>query len=195
MLTADQLELWQDAWSALGRGAADPKHPFHWPTLGYSAPLQDAPQLRTVVLRHVDAQALSLTFYTDARSQKVEPLRRGQASLLFVDVPGLMQVTVSGSCEVDADPASTRRQALFDQLSPRQRLDYATLAAPGSDFGDQDQSDARKVELAAKHFAVVTLSVEHTNIMQLSTGWRRLQVYSRRCDSLAVELSGKWLAP
>ncbi len=72
--TTNLEALEQQAWQALVRGAHDPKHAFHWPTLVTTSP-DGLPEARTVVLRHVERAARQLALYTDVRSSKLEAIR------------------------------------------------------------------------------------------------------------------------
>lgn len=78
----------------LQRGLHSAKHPFHLLTL---ATVDEAgwPQLRTCVLRGIDAASRVIHVHTDARSPKVRHLTAGpRACLLFYDASARFQVKV-----------------------------------------------------------------------------------------------------
>ena len=55
-------------WSLLARAVKDSTSPFHTPVL--ATVNKDAPEARTVVLRHADPMSRQITCHTDWRSPK-----------------------------------------------------------------------------------------------------------------------------
>jgi hypothetical protein len=60
-------------WHRLERAAEKPGHPFRTLTLGTAR--EDAPHVRTVIVRDTDRDARRLAFHTDRRTRKVEDIR------------------------------------------------------------------------------------------------------------------------
>jgi len=66
------------------------------------------PALRTVVLRHVNQENLSIGFHTDKRSNKInEILEDSNVSVLFYDHEHKIQIRINGQAEVNHNNDST----------------------------------------------------------------------------------------
>ena len=68
----DLSEILAGTWTALADGVAHARDPFHTPTVGTVR--EGRPVVRTVVLRHLDADEGVIGFNTDRRSPKLADL-------------------------------------------------------------------------------------------------------------------------
>lgn len=128
------MELLTLAKAELRRSNADRKHPFRY---FYFATLDEFPEVRTVVNRKVDLD-LTLTFFTDARSPKVQQLQKNpKVSALFYHPNKKLQIRMSGLAEL-VDQAHGDFDRLLNEVKQTSSLkDYTTLQAPGSTVSEE----------------------------------------------------------
>jgi len=115
-------------WGYLADIAADSSNPARVITLA-TIDCEGLPQARSVILR--EANAWSLTVYTDKRSPKLDQLRRQpQAQLLLWDRDRRWQLRCVATTEVIAEGAETDR--LWEKVKDTHAAqDYLTPQAPG----------------------------------------------------------------
>ena len=83
----------QDCWDRLVDGAHSASHPFHCPT--FSTIHENAPEMRTVVLRKVLPDEKTIIIYTDYRSPKVAQIHQNpNAAFLFYDAKSRIQLRI-----------------------------------------------------------------------------------------------------
>jgi pyridoxine/pyridoxamine 5'-phosphate oxidase len=119
-----------EAFRLLADAVPNRRSPFHTPTL---ASLDDtgAPSLRTVVLRGFDADARSLRFHTDRRSDKARGIARdGRVMMHFYDAALHIQIRVAGQAMLHLDDAVA--DAAWEASRPSSRMCYAAPAASGA---------------------------------------------------------------
>ncbi len=109
------------------------KHPFRYFVLTTTEE-SGSPRARTVVLRHFDPQEMTLTIYTDQRSQKVKALtQHKEACMLFYDPKKLWQIQVMTRLIQQSGDSK-----IFQSLPPPAQKDYTTQQAPGSVIANPD---------------------------------------------------------
>lgn len=178
----------------------NPKHGWHWPALGTVALDGDAAEVRTVVLRHVDAEPLTLVTHTDLRSSKIDQLRRRPVlTWLFYDGEERVQLRAKGVVEVHHDDATTA--AAWDGLDPGQRAIYCIEPDPGDkaegpttglpDGLRLDTAEAEQVAAGYAHFAVLRCPVQRMTWLRIErAGFRRAGF-----DAGPGGFTGRWLVP
>ncbi len=184
----------------LHAAVADPKHGWHWPTLGTVALDGDAAELRTVVLRHVDEDPLTLVTHTDVRSEKIDQLRRRPVlAWLFYDGDERVQLRAKGVVEVHHDDATTA--AAWPGLDPGQQAIYCIEPDPG-DTADQpttglpdglrlDTAEADRVTGGYANFTVLRCPVRSMTWLRIErAGFRRAGF-----DAGPGGFTGRWLVP
>lgn len=133
--------LLETVWQNLSRGTADRHHPARHPTLATLGP--DGPDLRTLVLRHIDRDTDTLEFHTDTASPKVAHIVADPAIALHVWIPKTrLQIRARGTARViRGDPH------LFAQLPPQAQANY-TGPIPGTALPtNTSQTDPRFARL------------------------------------------------
>lgn len=161
-----------DTWSALARACTGPRTPYSWFTLA-SVAGDGSPRQRTVVLRKVDKQAKTLTFFTDRRTPKVaELVERPMAACLFFDPETMIQLRFSGMVKLLTDGAIW--QTYWESLSERGKTDYAVLSIPGTSRPDELVYDA---ELAKQNFAIVQIVCRSLDWLHLSRSGHQRAVF------------------
>lgn len=120
---------WAHLTQQLTRATVDRRHPFRLVTLGTLADF--GANLRTVVLRHFDPATLTLTCYTDARSQKIQELTE-HPTLTWLFWHPRQQLQIKAIGRVQIEQGTPRCQRLWDNMHPAARATYLTLSAPGT---------------------------------------------------------------
>ena len=96
----------QEAFRLLANAVPDRRSPLHTPTVA-SLDESGAPSLRTVVLRGFDADARSLRFHTDRRSDKARGIARdGRGMMHFYDPALHVKRRLAGHAMLHLDDAS-----------------------------------------------------------------------------------------
>lgn len=116
-------------WSEIEDAAETPGHPYRFLTFGTVH--EQAPDLRTVVLRRADEGTRQLQFHTDRRSRKVEALRQNdRVAWHGWDADARQQIRLygTGSVHLDDDVAMD----LWERQPPTSLTDYVRPSAPGT---------------------------------------------------------------
>lgn len=171
----------QQIWEELALAVDDRQHAWRMPVLSTVAG-DGTPNARTVVLRGAQAFAQMLRFYTDARSPKVDELRRSQRALLvFWSARLQWQLRVRVDVTVATDGPEVA--FLWEQIrrSPAAG-DYLGESAPGSKL-----TEAAGCTGTAAHFALLDAHVVEIDWLDLGAGGhRRARFSAGTCQ---------WLAP
>ena len=171
----------QASWQALAEATRQREHPFR---LMAVATVDDAAaDLRTVILREVEADQHRLIFFTDARSPKVAQLRANPAATLLVWSQALgwqLRLRVTLSVDTDGLAVSSRWARL--KLSPAAQ-DYLSPLPPGAPVEPYQPERATR-----EQFAVVTAQV-------LSIDWLELHADGHRRARFDAVGQGLWVTP
>ena len=121
------------AWSLLARGVKDRKSAFHTPTVA-TIGIDDAPHLRTVVLRGCDVEQKRLRFHTDKRSAKVlEMSAKPNAAIHCYDAGLKIQLRLGVELKmIDG----TGFDEAWTATRPMSRECYQVTTAPGTPILD-----------------------------------------------------------
>ena len=96
----DLTEILNDCWEQLSAGVKSSKHPFHHPVLGTTN--GDFAETRTVILRKVIPKEQSLIFHSDARSPKIEQLKKNnKVTWLFYDEQSRVQIRIKAEAIIN----------------------------------------------------------------------------------------------
>ena len=175
-----EAELPVRIWQELQRAPLDKHHDWRTPVLA-TVDAQGRPQARTVVLRQADRAAQTLVFFTDARSPKCAELRaQPEASLLFWSPrlswqlrAGVRARVITEGPEVDAAWARVRSSPAAG--------DYLSARPPGDAQAPVDEEPAVPATPGEHHLAVVQLTVQTLDWLELArAGHRRAQVSGDR---------------
>ena len=183
---ADPSRHLEAIWRALAEAAASPGSPLRTPTLATVA-ADGSAQARTVVVR--SAAPPELTLHTDARSPKVEQLRRDpRAALSFWDPERQVQIRAVGRCERELD-ADAIAEA-WKQVPASNRLNYRTALPPGSPVPSADAVDHADGD-GGEQFALLIFTVDELDWLWLDRGGHK------RCrfDLRGLQATRQWLVP
>ena len=163
-LQYDLSAIESKVWELLQESVSSFKAPFH---TGVVATIDEQqPELRTVVLRHADAQQKKLFFHTDIRSPKVNQLQmQPQLSWLFYDKDIRMQLRLIAIAIVHLDDEVANKAWEESRLSSR--LTYTTSSASGTILSTPELIDLNQkevvpelIDIAWKNFCVVETTIQ-----------------------------------
>lgn len=172
-------------WQQLAACAGDKAHA--WRVMGLATLDGDAVDLRSVVVREVDAAARTLMFFTDARSPKVAQIAQQPRAALLAWSPALswqLRLRVRLAVETSGLAVSSRWTRL--KLSPAAQ-DYLAPLPPGAALHGALPSHAPVLD-NRHHFAVVLAQVQAMDWLELHPGGHR----RARFDA---EGGGQWVTP
>jgi pyridoxamine 5'-phosphate oxidase len=150
------------------------------------------PELRSVTLRHFEAQAWELGFNLDRRSPKwAQMAAHDQICLHGYDAAGRMQLRLWGHVRLHGDDALG--DAAWRASQPMSRACYAVAQAPGVEISTPPlapaKPDAQDTEARA-HFGAARVSVSRIDMLWLrAEGHVRVGAY--RENGL---MQARWLA-
>ena len=88
-------------WAALMAGAQPGRTPFTVVQLAIAG-LDDAPKVRSVILRSADAERGAVSFFTDLRSAKIKEMRhQPRVSLIGYDADAGFQIRLEGKAAIE----------------------------------------------------------------------------------------------
>lgn len=194
-------------WRVLNEGCSSWAHPMRTAAFA-TTDVDDAPAVRTVVLRAANAAPRTLVCYTDVRSAKVQHVqRRPAAALLFWDPTARVQIRAVGPVTVHCgDDVSAAAWAATPVVN---RGNYRTALPPGA--VTDGAADAVAPVLAVSHaadaafaadsqlraeagfenFAVLRTKVERFEWLQLSEPFHRRASFV--WDEKRGEYVGNWI--
>ena len=179
----------QEAFRLLANAVPDRRSPLHTPTL---ASLDDAgaPSLRTVVLRSFDADARSLRFHTDRRSDKAHGIALdGRVMMHFYDAALHIQIRVAGKAVLHLDDAVADAAWAASQRSSR--MCYAAPDASGAIVASPPAAP-QDSDIGRPHFAAVVIGFHRLEWLWLAAAGHQR---ARFIWDEAGNLTADWIAP
>jgi pyridoxamine 5'-phosphate oxidase len=173
--------LHQACWLELGLAVTQRGHAFR--EMALATVDGDSADLRTVLLREVQADERRLLFFTDARSAKVRQLQARPAATLMVWCARLgwqLRLRVQLTVETSGLAVSSRWARL--KMTPAAQ-DYLSPLPPGTPVGQTLPERASRT-----HFAVVSAQVQ-------AIDWLELHADGHRRASFDAAGQGQWLVP
>jgi hypothetical protein len=179
----------QEAFRLLADAVPNRRSPFHTPTI---ASLDDAggPSLRTVVLRGFDAEARSLRFHTDRRSDKARGIARDPRVMMhFYDAALHIQLRVAGRAVLHLEDAVA--DAAWEGSRSSSRMCYAAPDASGAIVPGPPAAPTDS-EIGRPHFAAVMIGFHRLEWLWLAAaGHQRARFI---WDEAGI-LTADWIAP
>ncbi len=172
----------------LTRATADRRSPYRHPALA-SVTAQGTPSVRTVVLRAVGERGRELTFYTDARSDKVTDLAPRPAAAVHVyDARHQVQLRLTGRVSLETDGEAVN--AAWNGVPDHARAQYRTQPPPATAL-DTPLAYTEDLTLGCDHFTIMTFRVETIDWLSLARDGHRRAQFHWTGDTL----SGTWCVP
>ena len=192
--------LLDHVWTYVTEAGTNSQHPFRTPAFGTAG--IDPPNLRTVVLRHADADDRTLAFHTDRRAGKVGQIRaHDRVAWHGWDPESSQQLLLHGSATVHTSDRVA--DEMWEAASPRELQLYMRPKTPGTPLdAPSDALDARvksddltreDVAPGRKYFAAVRTVIDEIIFLHLHPeGHYRARF---RYDDGADEWDGDWIVP
>lgn len=169
-------EILEHVWGMLGRGGADAKHPFHYPSLAtFNA---DSVQQRTVVLRDTQRPEGYLISYSDIRTQKIADLREnGKVNWLFYDHSSKEQIRAKGKISIHHKDEIAREK--WERIPPKSRGDYIGPLEPGTASANYESNltesfsempSQENTRHGFENFCVLISKIEEIDFLKLMRG-------------------------
>lgn len=171
---SDLQELLAHIWHQIQQGAADPGHPFHTPTFGTA---NGAPNLRTVILRHVDVETRSLFFHSDRRARKIEEIKANpQIMWHFWSAATQEQLRLVGEATLHFEDKIA--DALWQNTRPKSLKIYVKPVAPNTKvpapqsgidpkIAEVEVSSHAEVAEGRQHFATIQTKISEISFLHL----------------------------
>ena len=171
----------QSCWDQLGKAARDKSHA--WRVIGLATVDGERADLRSVVLREVDAAARELIFFTDARSPKVAQIEtQPLATLLAWSEPLGWQLRLRVRLGVATSGLAVSSRWARLKMTPAAH-DYLSPLPPGTPV-DRYQPERASRE----HFAVLSAEVQGFDWLELHADGHRRAVFDAAGQ-------GHWVTP
>jgi pyridoxine/pyridoxamine 5'-phosphate oxidase len=123
------MKLFDLATKELNRSNVDRRHPFKYFQL---ATLDEYPEIRTIVNRNI-AEDLSITFFTDGRSPKVDQIKKDpRVSVHFYHENKRLQIRIKGHSRIIKNTDQRYIQYLNQLKNTNSLRDYSSIEAPGT---------------------------------------------------------------
>ncbi len=195
-------QVLDEVWEQLVVATQSAKHPFHTAQIG-TIDSTGFPQVRTVVLRHVDPPTATLRFNTDIRAPKTAHLRANPRLAWHFYAPELkIQVRMAATATIhhqDAlcrttweQTALTSRRAYLQNPGPSTPSSIPTSGLPES--LQHRIPTTEEAEPGYQNFSVVlTQALEMDWLYLASSGHRRLHFKLGSVPTVPSEAS--WLLP
>ena len=186
------LDLHASCWDRLIQAQHDRKSEFRWMNVA-TVDAHSNPQIRTVVLRSVNAKNRTLTFHTDKRSSKWDELNGNRAvALHFYARRASVQIRMSGNVTF---PNESERQEAWQHLHDGARKTYNQAAPPRSVINRPEaiqKHQAISDILAYTNFAVVHVVVSKIDWLELGQDQHRRALFEYGEHNT---LHAIWVAP
>lgn len=125
----ETIEILQKEWSFLNDGIQSAGHHYH--SFIFSTIRNNAPELRTVILRSVDENSSSIHFHSDIRSKKIVDIEKNNSvGALFYDSSRRIQLRIQGLASVESNNDKTKK--VWQSMRNESKLCYMGPFAPSS---------------------------------------------------------------
>jgi len=169
-------------WKLLLESVKSFKAPFH--TGAVATVFENRPEVRTVVLRHADAEHKKLFFHTDTRSPKISQLQQEpQLSWLFYDKDIRMQLRIAAAAVIHT--ANDVANEAWEQARLASRLTYTTSSASGTILSAPELINLNQTEVepvlittARNNFCVVETTVQEMDWVLLHHAGNRRALFN-----------------
>jgi len=175
--------LWGEAWSQIGEGVRDAKHPAR--LVSFSTVSKDQrPQSRTVVLRRTDPEEAVCEVHTDIESTKIAEIEEHPLAALLWWLPHCdLQVRMLAEVSIlSGDTVNSE----WEKVPVSSRISYGTEPAPGLPI---EAALAYTKPAVRERFCVLRCCIEQIDLTYLGQHHRRAEFTRLR------DWKGQWLSP
>jgi len=176
------------AWQLWGRGTVDRHSAFHAPVVT-SVDEAGNPQARTMILRALDRETLTMRFHTDVRSAKINHWKfKPRVCVLGYDASKKIQLRVDGRVVLHMTDAVA--DEAWKNSRPESRAAYGVKISPGS-VVDTPNSAPQLNDADRENFAVVIVNIDSLEWIYLSAEGNRRALFAWQDGTL----KSNWLQP
>jgi len=173
------MNLLEVAKQELIRSNADYRHPFNLMTLATIDGKTAYPQVRTVVMRHIDS-LFSVLFYTDSRSPKVAQIEANNlTSLMWYHPKRKLQVRMDCTAHIVEEESLLYKDHLLKVKQSKSVSDYTASLAPGTELRGLEVEYRGEI-----HFSLIQLNPKNIEVLQLSSEAHQRALY--------IKVNGQW---
>ncbi len=191
-------EILKNIWKNLDLGTLQRRHPFHQPV--FATICDDAPELRTVVLRRFWRRPPMLAFHSHKGSPKVNQIKANpNVYWLFYHPEEKLQVRIKGIATVHSGDGLAEEQWQSTELFSRRcyigEAPTQTSKKPTSGLPENliDREPTREEsEVGRGNFVVVTSTIVEIDCLEMNVKGHRRSLFTWRETG---ELETKWLTP
>ena len=191
-------EILKKIWKNLDLGTLDRKHPFHLPT--FATVEDNAPSLRTVVLRRFWRKPARLAFHTHLGSPKIAQLQANpNVYWIFYHHEERLQVRIKAFAEIHTNGELHEEQWLATELFSRRCYigEPPTQTSKNPTSGLPEALIDRKPtpeesESGKANFVVVTTKIKEIDCLEMNVKGHRRSLFLWRESG---ELETRWLTP
>lgn len=191
-------KIYDEIWSRLKIGKKDRNSEFHQCYVASTG--NEFPSVRTVVLRHVDKDLLTIGFHTDIRSNKINEIKhKSNVTVLLYDHASKIQLKINGIAEINHKNANT--EAIWSNIRDFSKKCYSVQYAPGTNSSKptsgypEEYEDTlpppQELELGYENFSHVSIAIKAIEWLYLhQSGHRRAKFTINK-----TSIDKQWIAP
>lgn len=163
-LSTNLSQIQETVWTLMEQGTKSYRAPFHYGTI--ATVHNQIPELRTVILRRVQAATRQLFFHTDIRSKKTGQIKNNpQVSWLFYDEKLRIQLRMYASAALH----TTNEIADYGWEHSRlaSKLSYTTSSPSGTELQEPElinlnvkEADEATLKTARSNFCVIETKIK-----------------------------------
>ena len=176
-MSGDELTTIIDQiWVGFTNAINQVKHPWRFPVLGTHG--INGPDVRTMVLRSVNASIREITVQTDIRSAKIPDLRKDpRVAWHFYDAKSKVQVRAQGRMTVHHNDQIARDAWLT--IPEANKRNYSSIIAPGTPINNRElgQAVSGSDTYALENFAVLSTGITSIDWLQLRSEYHQRALF------------------
>jgi pyridoxamine 5'-phosphate oxidase len=191
-------KIYDEIWSRLKIGKKDRNSEFHQCYVASSG--NNFPSIRTVVLRHLDKELLTIGFHTDIRSNKINEIKHNSnLTVLLYDHIGKIQIKINGIALINHKNANT--EAIWSKIRDFSKKCYLVQHAPGTNSSEATSGypehyentlpSPQELELGYENFSHVSISIKVIEWLYLHQNGHRRARFTIDSD----HIDKQWIAP
>jgi 3-hydroxyisobutyrate dehydrogenase len=191
-------KIYDEIWSRLRIGKKDRNSEFHQCYVASSG--NEFPSVRTVVLRHVDKDLLTIGFHTDIRSSKINDIKtNSNVTVLLYDHAAKIQLKINGIAEINHKNANTK--AIWSNIRDFSKKCYLVKNAPGTESNTPTSGYPEQYEdilPSPEELESGYQNFTHVNINIKAIEWLYLHQNGHRRAKFTISktnIDKQWIAP
>ena len=175
-------------WEHLVNGTVKKKSPFNSPAFATFS--KESLRLRTMVLRKVNKESKTFTFYTDSRSNKIIDIKnRNEVSVYFYDNKKKIQLICKGKCFIENNTANTKM--IWKSMKSYSKINYMSKYKPGTVISEKRKNSLLDESKSYLNFSLINVIINSIEYLILSRSGNKRAIFFYKKKSFVA----KWLVP